>query len=66
MNSESDHSHNINMRKLESYVRSFDAYITGALPKQDRVSYIQSTEWNSSSVSKRSDRHIYTSEIAPI
>jgi len=33
---------------------------------QDPVSYLQSTEWNSTIVSKRSDRNIYTSENAPI
>ena len=33
---------------------------------QDPVSYIQSTEWNNTSVSKPSDRNIYTSENALI
>jgi len=49
-----------------SFVPAALASCTFQIIIQDPVSYVQSTEWNSTSVSKRSDRNMCTSEIAPI
>jgi len=49
-----------------SFVPAALAFYTFQITVQDPVSYIQSTERNSTNVSKRSDQKIYTNENAPI
>ena len=62
---------------MMQYIHTFKHEIPNTVPAvlasckfqiivQDPVSCVQSTEWNSSSVSKRFDRKIYTGENAPI
>jgi len=56
-------------RKREHLTSVFPAALapyTFKITVQDLVSYIQSIEWNSTTVSKRSDRKLYTSENAAI
>jgi len=45
-----------------SFVPAALSSCTFQITVQYRISYIQSTEWNSNSVSKLSDRNIYTNE----
>ena len=56
-------------RKREHITRFIPAPLassTSQITPQDPVSYIQSTEWNSNTTSKRSDRKLYTTENASI
>ena len=54
-------NYNIHL-SLTNRLQEHITQITG----HDPVSYIQSTEWNSTTVCELSDRKIYTSENAPI
>ena len=49
-----------------SFIPAALASCTFKITVQDPVSYVQSTEWDSTSISKPPDRKIYTSENPPI
>ena len=51
---------------ISTWINSFFQLHSVQLTVQYHVSYIQSTEWNNTTVTKRSDKNNYSSENAPI